>query len=133
MRKLIVLIVFICLQSFHNKTSTRETAFQAVQVQSYLREDLYWVFIDNPSLENESNYIDAKYVESLLNKIVNDSICAIKQTISEAARVQTVIKEELYEIYLATGNPINEKRYVDAKYVENLIVNIRNDNDSSNN
>tara|TARA_Y100000385_G_scaffold202620_1_gene209926 strand:- start:28 stop:393 length:366 start_codon:yes stop_codon:yes gene_type:complete len=120
--------------SFKTLTNTsKEIAFQAIQVQSVLREDLHQIYIENPTLENESNFIDAKYVEGLLLKIVKEDNSSDKQTISEAARVQTVLKEELYEIYLQTGNLINEKRYVDAKYVESLIVSISNGNDSSNN
>ena len=127
-------MVLMTLLSFKTLTnSSKEIAFQAVQVQSVLREDLYWIYIKNPTLENESNYTDAKYVEGLLLKILKEDNSSDKQIIFEAARVQTVLKEELYEVYLETGNPINEKRYVDAKYVESLIVSISNGNDSSNN
>ena len=127
-------ILLFSLMSFKTVANTsKEIAYQAIQVQSVLREDLHQIYIENPTLENESNFIDAKYVEGLLLKIVKEDNSSDKQTISEAARVQTVLKEELYEIYLQTGNPINEKRYVDAKYVESLIVSISNGKDSSNN
>ena len=134
MKKIISLMVLITLLSFKTGiNNSKEIAYQAIQVQSVLRKDLHQIYIENPTLENESNFIDAKYVEGLLLKIVNEDNSSNKQTISEAARVQTVLKEELYEIYLQTGNPICEKRYVDAKYVESLIVSISNGNDSSNN
>ena len=127
-------ILLFSLMSFKTLTNTsKEIAFQAIQVQSVLREDLHQIYVENPTLENESNFIDAKYVEGLLLKIVKEDNSSDKQTISEAARVQTVLKEELYEIYLSTGNPINEKRYVDAKYVESLILKMINEVKSKNN
>ena len=127
-------MVLMTLLSFKTLTnSSKEIAFQAVQVQSVLREDLYWIYIKNPTLENESNYVDAKYVEDLLLKIVKEDNLSDKQTISEAARVQSVLKEELYMLYLNNGTVVDQNRYVDAKYVESLILKIIKDKTLDNN
>ena len=127
-------MVLMTLLSFKTLTnSSKEIAFQAVQVQSVLREDLYWIYIKNPTLENESNYVDAKYVEDLLLKIVKEDNLSDKQTISEAARVQSVLKEELYMLHVNTGTVVAQNRYVDAKYVESLILKIINDKTTDNN
>ena len=127
-------MVLMTLLSFKTLiNSSKEIAFQAVQVQSVLREDLYWIYIKNPTLENESNYVDAKYVEDLLLKIVKEGNLSGKQTISEAARVQSVLKEELYMLYLNNGTVVAQNRYVDAKYVESLILKIINDKTTDNN
>ncbi len=127
-------MVLMTLLSFKTLTnSSKEIAFQAVQVQSVLREDLYWIYIKNPTLENESNYVDAKYVEDLLLKIVKEDNLSDQQTISEAARVQSVLKEELYMWYLNTGTVVAQNRYVDAKYVESLILKIIKDKTLDNN
>ncbi len=120
-------MVLITLLSFETViNNSKEIAYQAIQVQSVLREDLYWIYIKNPTLENESNYTDAKYVEDLLLKIVKEDNSSDKQTISEAARVQTVLKEELYMLHLNSGTVVAQNRYVDAKYVESLIFKIIN-------
>ena len=127
-------MVLMTLLSFKTLiNSSKEKAFQAVQVQSVLREDLYWIYIKNPTLENESNYVDAKYVEDLLLKIVKEDNSSYKQTISEAARVQSVLKEELYMQYLKNGTVVAQNRYVDAKYVESLILKIIKDKTLDNN
>ena len=127
-------MVLMTLLSFKTLiNSSKEIAFQAVQVQSVLREDLYWIYIKNPTLENESNYVDAKYVEDLLLKIVKEDNLSDKQTISEAARVQSVLKEELYMQHLNNGTVVAQNRYVDAKYVESLILKIIKDKTSDNN
>ena len=127
MKKIISLMVLITLLSFETViNNSKEIAYQAIQVQSVLREDLYWIYIKNPTLENESNYTDAKYVEGLLLKIVKEDNSSDKQTISEAARVQTVLKEELYMLHLNSGTVVAQNRYVDAKYVESLIFKIIN-------
>ena len=126
-------MVLMTLLSFKTLTnSCKEIAFQAVQVQSVLREDLYWIYIKNPTLENESNYTDAKYVEDLLLKIVKEDNSTDNETISEAARVQSVLKEELYMWYLNNGSVAAQNIYVDAKYVESLILKIIKDKNSDN-
>ena len=52
MKKIISLMVLMTLLSFKTLiNSSKEIAFQAVQVQSVLREDLYWIYIKNPTLE----------------------------------------------------------------------------------
>ena len=127
-------MVLMTLLSFKTLiNSSKEIAFQAVQVQSVLREDLYWIYIKNPTLENESNYVDAKYVEDLLLKIVKDNNSSNTKAISEAARVQSVLKEELYWLYVNSGTVVEERRYIDARYVESLILEIINDKTSNNN
>jgi hypothetical protein len=75
MKKIIIAASFLCLLSFNTKTDTvKNKIFQATQVQTTLREELYWIYIDNPTLENKSNHVDALYVETLLKEILNDTI-----------------------------------------------------------
>ena len=125
LKKIILPTLLLTLFSFNSiDRSPKEIAFQAVQVQSILREELYWIYINNPTLENESNYVDAKYVEGLLLKIVNDNHLKNKQTVSEAARVQSILKEELYSFSINSGTVIAYNIYVDSRYVESLILEI---------
>ena len=72
MKKVIIAIGVIALFSFNNKTNNnKEIAYQAIQVQEVLREELFNMYLKEGTIDAESRYIDAKYVESLLQEIID--------------------------------------------------------------
>ncbi len=72
MKKVIIAIGVLTLFSFNNKTNNnKEIAYQAIQVQQVLREELFNMYLSEGTLEAESRYVDAKYVESLLQEIID--------------------------------------------------------------
>ena len=72
MKKIIIPIALIALLSFDKQQqSYKDKAFQAIQVQQVLKEELFEIYLNEGSIEAESRYVDAKYVESLLKEILN--------------------------------------------------------------
>jgi len=72
MKKIILTVGILALFSFNNKTNNnKEIAYQAIQVQKVLKEELFNMYLSEGTLEAESRYVDAKYVESLLQEIID--------------------------------------------------------------
>lgn len=72
MKKVIIAIGVIALFSFNNKTNNnKEIAYQAIQVQQVLKEELFNMYLIEGTIQAESRYVDAKYVESLLQEIID--------------------------------------------------------------
>ena len=72
MNKILLTIGFISLISFSYNYNYRNKAYQALQVQEVLREELFYMYLKEGTIEAESRYVDAKYVEELLKEIVQD-------------------------------------------------------------
>ena len=73
MKKIALTIGFISLISFsYNTNNYRNKAYQALQVQEVLREELFYMYLKEGTIEAESRYVDAKYVEDLLKEIMQD-------------------------------------------------------------
>ena len=74
MKKIILTVGILALFSFNeNEPKYKEKAFEALQVQEVLREELFNIYLQQGTLEAESRYVDAKYVESLLKEILNNT------------------------------------------------------------